>query len=357
MRQARRTIWISFGCISLAAFAWFLLKPREPSYQGKPLSIWLLKALYSGADDSEACNAIQHIGTNAIPTLLDYASARDTRLMKSLLQMNEKESLIPRPFYSQDERHAMAQRGFAILGPDAKSAVPALVALMGNKDDSVRLSAIFCLGCIGAAAKDAVPDLIRELQREEVSTNNEYAAPYALGQIGPAARAAVPILSAALTNGPASYRAMKQAALIKMQAASISPFIEQLKDTSNLTQWEYSWRILFHCGTNADAAVPVLVSLLDNTNSSIQFRAFFLVGRLHQQPGLCVPALVRTLNSNNVTLKTMSINALGQFGKAAKPGVSDLVRCLDDPDKAVRILATNALIKIDPEAAAKAGIK
>lgn len=363
MRQARGILSIGFLLVLLVALAFFLLKPREPSYQGKPMSVWLARApanrlsSYPGGNESEVAEAIQHIGTNAIPTLLHYAAAKDTRLMKFFLKMNEKESLVPRPYYSQEDKHAMAERGFAILGPDAKSGVPALVALMGNKDDSVRLDAVFCLGRIGPAAKDAIPDLIKEFQREEASTNNEHAAAYALGQIGPAANTAVPIITAALTNGPVYCRATKQAALIKMQAASISPFVEQLKDASNFTQWVYTWMVVFQCGTNAGPAVPVLVPLLDNTNIGIRLRTFILVGSIHQHAELCVPALVQTLKSKDWTSRTRSIDVLGQFGEAAKPAVPDLVRCLNDPDTAIRELATNSLRRIDPEAAAKAGIK
>jgi HEAT repeat protein len=71
---------------------------------------------------------------------------------------------------------------------------------------------------------------------------------------------------------------------------------------------------------------------------------------------VAVPALIKNLTESNVILST-TISALGEFGDRAKPAAPILQHFLNDEDHFVRKEATNALKKIDPEAAAKAGVK
>ncbi len=51
------------------------------------------------------------------------------------------------------------------------------------------------------------------------------------------------------------------------------------------------------------------------------------------------------------------IAALIPFGSKAKPAVPALIRALSDPEASVREAARRALEKIDPKAAAEAGVK
>ena len=55
--------------------------------------------------------------------------------------------------------------------------------------------------------------------------------------------------------------------------------------------------------------------------------------------------------------RLMAAEALGKFGVEAKVVAPVLLQMLNDPESSVRREATNALKTIDPEAAAKAGVK
>jgi HEAT repeat protein len=71
-----------------------------------------------------------------------------------------------------------------------------------------------------------------------------------------------------------------------------------------------------------------------------------------------VPVLIECLDSHEPNLRTAAVAALGSsFRAAAKPAVPKILKCLSDADLGVRWQATNALRAIDPEAAAKAGVK
>ena len=56
-------------------------------------------------------------------------------------------------------------------------------------------------------------------------------------------------------------------------------------------------------------------------------------------------------------LDSETIAAMSQFGAQAKPAVPTLLQLLDNRDARIRIAATNALLRIDPDSAAKAGVR
>src|ERR1700687_4598345 len=83
----------------IGGLLYLALPPREPSYQGKPLSYWLAKCEEVGtisADtkdpkERECREAIRHIGTNAIPALLRKLQAKDSALKSQLIYLIEKQ--------------------------------------------------------------------------------------------------------------------------------------------------------------------------------------------------------------------------------------------------------------------------
>jgi HEAT repeat protein len=190
--------------------------------------------------------------------------------------------------------------------------------------------------------------------------DSQTSAAYALGLMGPLAQTAVPDLEALEARGglPPSCRRSVRFALVRIKQESLQPYIENLKGTSDSGVWyENAW-IIGQCGTNAAAAVPILLAGLEPTNRPfIQMCACDAVGRIHSRPDTCVPALVPLLNSRNVNLRATAFRALGRFGDAAKPASSALNECLYDPEEWVRREATNLLRQIEAAAAAKAGVK
>src|SRR5690242_12224993 len=105
---ARRGWKKTFMVIPLLFFAavaglfWAVLPPTEPSYDGKTLSYWL--AQYegigsAGADTKEpkaieSREAIRHIGTNALPTLLRMLRAKDSRVKLVLVNLIERQDAV-----------------------------------------------------------------------------------------------------------------------------------------------------------------------------------------------------------------------------------------------------------------------
>jgi HEAT repeat protein len=63
------------------------------------------------------------------------------------------------------------------------------------------------------------------------------------------------------------------------------------------------------------------------------------------------------LNDSENFVREEAIKSLQIFGPEAKPAVPALIKLLHDNDDSIREQATNALLKIDPQAAAEAGLK
>ena len=108
-------------------------------------------------------------------------------------------------------------------------------------------------------------------------------------------------------------------------------------------------------GPAGSPAIPVLIQAANAKDIVVRGPAVGALGEIHQQPDVIVPLLMKYLDDDN--LNTAAAEALGGFGSVAKPAVPKLVALLKIPDKDLRHAVTESLKKIDPEAAAKAGIK
>ncbi len=152
---------------------------------------------------------------------------------------------------------------------------------------------------LGPAARDAVPALV-EIYERDIDESSRIAALHALGAIGPDARTAVPVLLRDARGTNQDYRMFCITALGQIR---VEP----------------------------ELIVPALVKFLGDTNESIQLNAVLTLGCFGTNARSASPALVKLRN----------------LPKADQDGLGALMT-----DEIDRILK-----KIDPEAAAKAGIK
>jgi hypothetical protein len=159
-KQRRKSIAAAI-LILLVAFFVYLCWPQGPFYRGRSLKAWLqdftnplrhasgipLQNLSAemGARMEGGQRAVKAIGTNAIPTLLQYVQAKDSGVTHMVVAPIGPRSFVGDWFPSAREKHAMAQAGFTILGKDALPAQSALVALTKDSDPTVRMTAFECL--------------------------------------------------------------------------------------------------------------------------------------------------------------------------------------------------------------------
>jgi hypothetical protein len=354
----------------LSGLAWVVLCPHEPLYRGRPVRFWLEEADNNGNFDREGVTtpaelALRELGTNAVPMLLKMAGTSFTDFRRGIGQNARREPMrylhLPPQLYKED----MVAWGFKVIGPAARPAVPALSRMLSSTNLDVPWKAVGCLAAIGPEAKDAVPDLIKVLQTHKSgkAADVRFCAQVArtLGEIGPAAGAAIPSLVNE-TNLEAIV------ALVQIRGGSFEPFFQRLRDTSNPDEWKKVASQLSRLGPKAEPAVPMLLSALAYTNDTvtntyvqikhpIQNEAICLLGQIHRRPDLCLPALTPLLHSLDDNTRGPALSALGAFRTDARSASVEVVRLLKDRVDWIRFDATNVLRAIDPEAAARAGIK
>jgi HEAT repeat protein len=105
------------------------------------------------------------------------------------------------------------------------------------------------------------------------------------------------------------------------------------------------------------STVPSFLRWAANTNQSVRLLAVSVLSLGRHEPSLVVPALSKCLSDTNNDVRTLAAQGLGWYGTEARQAVPALVPLLNDPYRLARVTATNALNAIDPEAAAKAGVK
>jgi hypothetical protein len=164
-KKRRKVLAIVFiGAIAGVA-AYGLLRPKdEPKYQGRDLSDWLQECSgpFSGGVhppcDAEA--AVRHIGTNALPYLEKWIVSKPPAWRTNLGEGPPNRSK-PDPLADwldgSGRRRRNAYVGFWILGTNAASSVPELMALMkGATSSNEKFMLTFALAGIGAPAIPAL---------------------------------------------------------------------------------------------------------------------------------------------------------------------------------------------------------
>jgi len=120
-------------------------------------------------------------------------------------------------------------------------------------------------------------------------------------------------------------------------------------------------QVFYGIGTGAAQAIPLLLSGATNAEANLRLNAVGALGQMFIEPEVIVPALIESLKDPHPYVRANAIQGLGNFGAQAKSAVPALLESLDHPQMSdpatTRGMIENALKKIDPGAAAKAGVK
>jgi len=105
------------------------------------------------------------------------------------------------------------------------------------------------------------------------------------------------------------------------------------------------------------SAIPSVMEWAASSNESRRISAVYVLSQINAQPSVVIPVLVTFLSHTNFEVRLCAVEGLGKFGAEAQRAVPELVQTLRDPNGQVRRAANNSLKAIDPEAAARAGVK
>jgi HEAT repeat protein len=332
MRKWFKNLLAGIALIMVAVMVWLVLRqPSEPKYKGTRLRVWLreheiiMDAPGSIQIGPNAVEALNHVGTNAIPVLLKMLAEQDSDLKLKLIELAQRQHFINiNPAFARD-RNIEAAEAFRVLGSSASNAVPELIRIYHPEGSHVsRTSILSALGSIGPMAHAAVPLLLRE-----TADTNDVVRRFALqslGDIHSEKDVTIPALEKALVDPDSSCRLTAVLGLAKF-------------------------------GTNARSATSSLVEMLAVPSEFLRFCAVDALGKIYEKAEWPARALDEPTPADPPSTLIQIIEGFQAMGTNAAPAVPALVKFLSDPDEGVRRSATNALKAIDPQAAAKAGVQ
>jgi HEAT repeat protein len=203
----------------------------------------------------------------------------------------------------------------------------------------------------------AVPFLRRELRSMDLSRRKHAAD--AAHAIGPAAKELESdLLASAVTTANSNHDPYSEIwALAAMGPESIGLLTNMF---TNQNKWarQRTCDALYMADYDAEPAVPALMQSLEDVDPDVRGEAAQALGHVHKQLDVVLPALLKNLNDPVASVRWVTADALGLLGSDAKSAFPVLLEAWrKEPDSTVRPFAAGALKKIDPEAAAMAGVK
>lgn len=299
-----KRVQIALGVLFITVFglvAWQVLVAREePVINGQPLRFWLENYTFVSA---EFDRAVQKAGTNAIPTLLRMLRQRDSSLKVRAMALAQQQDLVKIPFFPDKEQNAQACQAFIKLGVAAKAAVPRLI----------------------------------EIYESQISEESQGWTARSLGAVGPEAKQAVPALLRGVTNSSVRVRTQTIVALsfIRSDMGAVVPALtERLNDPNTLVRLS-ACTALANLGTEAREGVPTLAKLLNDPNHDVRAGAANAI-----------------ISIDPAFLQQVAPNAL--IGVQAEAAAK---RAFVIKYETYRSPPTNTLKAIDPESAARAGVR
>ncbi|MDE0184082.1 MAG: HEAT repeat domain-containing protein [Candidatus Poribacteria bacterium] len=240
----------------------------------------------------------------------------------------------------------------AMLDRAAETAIPDLMKMIGDESNSIRAAAVRALGTLGGAA--AVPALTVALKDRD--DNVRTIAAITLGEIGFPANAAVPTLINKLKKGLYETEGIRVSVVQGLGGigtpAAVSGLIEALNDPSGFVR-RMSITELARIGEPVDDIILLLMKTLADTDADVRVEGSQALGRIGVP---AVPALTEGLSHETLEVRIWSANALSQIEGDIQVAEPVLIQALRDKDKDVRRYAAYALKKIGTPEAIKAAI-
>jgi HEAT repeat protein len=388
--------------ILLTLAIWHFAGDRGPKYMGRTVSYWFDEYCRSGQfmryeemRHEDAMDALRHLGTNAVPYLLEEtfdtnldSPARSNYIgfiqslprswgvrvpVAALARLYEGQQALQEikppakpifPFLESQYRITNSPPNFSRrqailvmggLGDGAEMAVPDLVAALHDPDPWAQVLALESLDWLGPKATDAVPALVSYM---ESNTTHAASAVRALGSIGVNDPEAVRLIRQKFkVETYWNSRCQEAAALCRMDAGqtdALNFLVVEWKTNHSAGNLWYLARMLGQVGTNAQAAVPVLMEVLKAPENSTNVETWTSAAQALQAIGVPSPTLLEEMRpALHAKDETLRVNAAAQI-MAIDPADHDahqvLMKAIQDNPALLGRYAMETLAKAGPAA-------
>jgi hypothetical protein len=115
--------------------------------------------------------------------------------------------------------------------------------------------------------------------------------------------------------------------------------------------------VLGSLGDPAQKVIPDLIKAVNSKDEAVRVAAVSALGQIKAQPDTVIPFLISSLSDPQDGVPEAAVESLGNFGSLSRPAWPKLIPLLKMRDKDMQRALSIALKQIDPEEAAKVGVK
>ncbi len=354
------------GGILLAVIFWvYLPLAREPKYEGKRLSFWFREYCRSGQSigydwslHRESAAALQQMGTNAVPYLLQQAFCmrQDSATKSNFYRfVNDSPRSWGLPWLLNSEmRRGEAPFALKEIKPPAAQLLSLMHKQLKSANHFERCQTLFILGTAGDGAEEVIPNLTSALQ-----DTNRWArriAIQSLDWIGPRADAAVPglieVLKEPIGTNQFSLGSSAAIALGKIGSAS-APAVPLIR---KLFEQEKNWNLrcslasaLFRIDPGqADALAFLTNGVTSHQPASDRWIAASQLGEIGPDAKAAVPVLLEALEGTNDMLHSQIPGTLKKMGMPTETFLPAMKKNLASKNETTRANTAARILEIDP---------
>lgn len=265
----------------------------------------------------QARKDLQAMGTNAIPYLVEILGYRQATMGQWYAAAYQK---MPKSVTDKGDQAAVfEQMGYSVPNllqamTNKKQAVPYLMKLVADDRTDVRYRGLEMLqSLIEGTEKELLPVFIDRMQHEEES--NLGVATYVVGLYCKNEPVVRQLMEEALSSTNERVRLQAAAALLKVDDKHVKAMetVHGLFTSTNTTVKGSAARLYYLQTKNAEAVVPVYLSLLSSTNSNTQVMGLANLGAMESKAKTAVPSIVSLMYVTNRQVGVAARQALGRI--------------------------------------------
>ena len=338
----------------VSLWAALVLDSMEDSSEAPRMLAVLTRALQRKRDDvwQKSVLALPHqaASRNALPALMAEIGRKfDPRDVETIEAENMKLSIqalglisppakeaIPFLIEGLDDPHKVVTCAFSLLklGPEAKSAIPALEKVLQGDGTTpeVRQGKCWAAAALIAMEPDRAPSLLPRIKAALRSEDQDVRrqAAISLRNLRQGAKDAVPdLIDSALSGNRAAAQALEMIGVTEQEVARFAAALHDDAGAQDQDRRSNAADALFWIGPSAKDAIPALIEALEGPHRKLREKS---AGDLQDQPRRWV--------------RQWAAKALGKLGPEARDAIPALSALGRDWDKAMRAEARKALARI-----------
>lgn len=340
MTRSKKIVLGAAAALGLIAFALALAAPREPRFEGRRLQEWVADLSdKDSAKQERARQVIRQMGPEAVPFLTQTLNQGET-----VSQRLYRSGIFPRRFANwarsmirREEPLTMghnAALSLALMGPDAKEAIPTLIQTLREPSTWLAQAAGRALASIGP---DALPALQQRLGAAGPAEMPQVM--NALGEMGPAAAPIVHDLAKFLSSTHHGYASV---ALGKIGHASIPAVSPYLAHTNPVVRFR---ALVMLQRLGPDTPFELITPHLNDADPAVRLQAHFTLASTLGDYEMLNPYWLKGLTNSDVEIVQLSVRQLTIRPRDVRAYNHELAPLAQHTNQAVRSIVSNSLTR------------